>query len=124
MTLHGNENYSFSSLLGLNEYIGIYCNFLQFYALERDKAGSSALAHMLGLHCTNEYPIKGDVVMLFSSLRTPVSVFRKYWTEPFHCLRYKRLIATILIQIFLQLLLFSEFCMKDMGGKRELVKHW
>lgn len=103
--------------------MGIYYNFLQFYELERDKAGSSALAHMLGLYCTNEYPLKGDVVMLFSFLRTPMSVFRICWTEPFCYLRYKRVIPTALFQIFLWLLLFSEFCVKDMGGKRELMKH-
>lgn len=101
----------------------IYYNFLQFYAFQRDKAGSSALAHMLGFHCTNEYPFKGDVVTLFSFLRTPMSVFRICWTEPFCYLRYNRVISTDLIQNFLQLLLFSEFCMKDMDGKRELVRH-
>lgn len=46
--------------------MSICYNFLQFYALERDKAGSSALAHMLGLYCPNEYPFKEDVVMQFS----------------------------------------------------------
>lgn len=101
----------------------MYYNFLQFYAPERDKAGSSALAQMLGFHCTNEYPFKGDVVMLFSFLRTPMSVYRICWIEPFSCLRYKRVISTVLIQIFLQLLLFSGSCMKDTGGKRELEEH-
>lgn len=81
--------------------MGIYYNFLQFYALERDKAGSSALAHMLDLHCTNDYLFKGDVVILFSFLRTPVSVFRICWTEPFCYLRHKRVMSTVLIQIFL-----------------------
>lgn len=61
--------------------MGIYYNFFQFYALERDKAGSSALAHMLGLYRTNEYPFKQDVVTLFSFLRTPMSAFRICWTD-------------------------------------------
>lgn len=97
--------------------MGIYYNFLQFYALERDKAGSSAVAHMRGLYCTNEYPSKEDVVTLFSFLRTPMSVFRICWTETCCFLRCKRVISTVLIQIFLWLLLFSQFCVKDMGGK-------
>lgn len=103
--------------------MGVCYNFLQFYALERDKAGSSAFAHMLGLHHTNEYPFKEDVVMPFSFLRTPVSVFRICWTEPVCYLRYKRITSTALIQIFPRLLLFSQFCMKNMGGQGELVKH-
>jgi len=97
--------------------VDIYYNFLQLYALERNKAGSSALAHVLGLYHTNEYPFKEDVVTLFSFLRTPMSIFRICWTETFCFFRCRWVISTVLIQIFLWLLLFSQFCVKDMGGK-------
>lgn len=104
--------------------MGIYYNFLQFYVLERDNAGLLALVLMLGLYHINKYPFKEDVVTLFSFLRTLMLVFRICWTETCCFLMCRRVISTVFIQIFFWLLLFSWVCMKDIVGKRELVKYW
>lgn len=84
-----------------------YYNFIQFYALEGDKADSSALDHMQGLYHTNEYPSKEDVLRLFSFVRTPITVPRIWQTEICCFIRCKWVTSTALIEIFLYLLLFS-----------------
>lgn len=93
-----------------------FYNSLQFCAFEGDKAGSSALDHRQGLCHTNEYPFKEDVVMLFSFLSNPVTVFKICQTEVFCFIRCKRVISTAFIQIFLWLL-FSGLC-EGHGWKR------